>query len=235
MTSQPVITYIGIGGFIGAGKDTAAELLLKYYGSSRECLIDKFAKDLRTAVYVLTKLSEENMVSEEHKSKTFEPMTINLAEFLFRIHRMIHILDPSYSKELELLITDALFREGLFYWTDQMVSITQKHNLRYFLQVLGTNILRKYLGPNIFVDNFFHRHIQSQDQTVIISDVRFENELMAIKAHKGTTIYIRRPGMSTGSSHPSENVSKDFINMFDIVIDNNGSLEDLEQKLRAIF
>ena len=61
---------------------------------------------------------------------------------------------------------------------------------------------------------------------MIIKDVRFENEANFLRNHGGTIWHIKRDKALKVISHASEMGIK--VKSEDIVIHNNGSLEDLE-------
>lgn len=103
---------------------------------------------------------------------------------------------------------------------------------RQFMQMLGTEFGRNLIGADIWV-NAFKRQVDElrlEDvYGIVVDDVRFENEVAAIREMGGVLVQIERSGAGskTGASHVSEklNVEPDFI------IKNNGSLFDLESKL----
>ena len=79
----------------------------------------------------------------------------------------------------------------------------------------------------------------------IITDVRFPNEAKAIKDRGGIVIRVERPFKGNDSyknkgireivkidSHPSETALDDY--KFDHVIDNNGSMEELVEKVKQL-
>lgn len=68
--------------------------------------------------------------------------------------------------------------------------------------------------------------VYEQNNIVIIKDVRFENEANFIRSHNGTIWHIKRDNAAKVLSHSSEQGIE--IKNSDIVIDNNGSLEDLK-------
>lgn len=70
---------------------------------------------------------------------------------------------------------------------------------------------------------------------VIVSDLRFKNEYDMIKNNNGITIKVKRPGAGlTGekAKHESEAGLPD--ELFDYVIQNDGTLNDLEVKVSLI-
>ena len=66
---------------------------------------------------------------------------------------------------------------------------------------------------------------------LIISDLRFRNEAIAIKKAKGTLIKIERN--TTRSFDPAE-VDLDNWTDWDLIIDNNGTLSDLNKKIEQL-
>jgi hypothetical protein len=67
----------------------------------------------------------------------------------------------------------------------------------------------------------------------IITDVRFQNEIDAIKEREGIVIRIDRETPSDGPSHLSES-ALDTYKDWDYVITNNGTIEELEQRVSEI-
>jgi hypothetical protein len=73
---------------------------------------------------------------------------------------------------------------------------------------------------------------------VLVDDVRFVNELETIRNNGGRFIRIVRPGFNGANNHSSEN-SLDGYDDWDLVIDNNGSLDvfltEVEKKVLPLF
>lgn len=68
----------------------------------------------------------------------------------------------------------------------------------------------------------------------VITDVRFPNEVEAIKDRSGIMIRINRPETdSNAGTHLSETALDDYQD-WDIVINNNGTIEDLIQKIKQL-
>jgi hypothetical protein len=111
---------------------------------------------------------------------------------------------------------------------------------RVALQTLGSEWGRGRLGQDIWVNNILSRAKQAivdSDYTgVIISDVRFENELAAVKAAGGKVILVERPGKlpdTVGGSHASETEQQGFDkSAFSFMIQNDGSLSDLYEDIK---
>lgn len=100
-------------------------------------------------------------------------------------------------------------------------------SMRYLLQTLGTEWGRRYIDRDIWV-NVSRRQIQKLlniGKSVVIDDVRFENEASMIRELGGLVIHLRRPDDEPERWHASE----DGIAVADgdAIIDNNGSVADL--------
>ena len=120
---------------------------------------------------------------------------------------------------------------------------------RLLLQLLGTECIRDKVHPNAWVNALFadykyeiHRsEVPTRaagfiDQHVypnwIITDMRFPNELEAVKSRGGITIRVNRPGLIE-SNHLSE-TSLDSAT-FDFIISNDKDIEHLINEVRKIL
>jgi hypothetical protein len=117
---------------------------------------------------------------------------------------------------------------------------------RYILQIFGTEVCRNNLLDNIWVDSL-ERKIYEHNN-VVITDVRFDNEIDFIKSLGGVLIQIDRKEtrpdwfhsiadlkkLEELQIHPSEYVwyGNDKI---DYIIDNDSDLIDLEWKIYDII
>jgi hypothetical protein len=149
--------------------------------------------------------------------------------------------------------------------------IHSKHTIkltpRLLLQLLGTDCMRNIIHPNIHINALFADYkftdlavakyrnpgfsikyfTGNPNPNWIITDLRFPNELEAIKSRGGITIRVNRPCEECGvlgghkmvahknkpSTHESE-ISLDE-SEFDYEIDNSGTVEDLIQKVKVIL
>jgi hypothetical protein len=113
------------------------------------------------------------------------------------------------------------------------------------LQQLIGNGLRELIFSDIWIYLAINNINSSNDgQRIIITDVRYPNEVEYIQSHGGIVIRLNGdPGNVrklnlTGRdlSAPSETGLDDYpIDKFDAVIDNDGTLDQLRQKLFEIF
>ena len=99
--------------------------------------------------------------------------------------------------------------------------------VRELLQKVGQG-LRDAIDPDLWVKALF---ANTEDWTnIIIADVRYPNELEAIKERDGILLRIDRKGAGAGN-HSSETALDDY-REWDFHIGNNGSMEDLFEAMR---
>lgn len=123
---------------------------------------------------------------------------------------------------------------------------------REFLQKLGTEAMRDGLHTNVWVNALFADYkgfVKEWDEfgndtlveypNWIITDMRFPNEMDAVKDKVGVTIRVNRPVHALSQEnnavqlHPSETALDNAD--FDYVIENSGSFDDLMVKVEAIL
>jgi hypothetical protein len=104
---------------------------------------------------------------------------------------------------------------------------------RHAMQTLGTEWGRDIMGTSIWVDSAL-RCCAMFDNS-FITDVRFPNEVKAIKDSGGYVIRITRPSTMRpeDEKHPSEVLMDSLPADYEIV--NDGTLEELEQKLFRVM
>lgn len=98
--------------------------------------------------------------------------------------------------------------------------------VRRLLQRLATEAARKVLGPSIWVDTGMAK-AAAVDGPVVITDVRFPNEVAAIRAAGGIVIRVNRPSVVSTDTHESE-VALDDHDGFDAVLTNDATVADLQ-------
>ena len=102
--------------------------------------------------------------------------------------------------------------------------------VREILQGVGEG-MRSYVSRDIWVHVTMlkiQKVLELNDTSILVTDVRYPNELKALRNAGFTLIKLKR---NTGviDKHPSEQDLRD--ELFDYIVDNNGSLEELEEKL----
>ena len=116
-----------------------------------------------------------------------------------------------------------------------------KFSSRQIQQIWGTEVVRKVMGDKFWSKDLekrmvrFHEmcSLRNQYGFVLISDLRFDSEAEWLSRFAHQTIEVKRDNVDKVSSHVSENgISTKYERD---IIHNNGTLADLENKLRAII
>ncbi len=161
-----------------------------------------------------------------------------------------HFVEKSFADPLKRACQE------LFFLTDAQIYGTQQEketpDPRWFnctprkmLQYVGTDLLRNNLNnimPGLGVDIFTHafqiwynNQIKNNPNIhVVISDVRFQNEVDLIKKLGGYVIKIYRSGSDTTDMHQSETEMQQITN-YNYFIVNNESLTDLYVSIDKII
>lgn len=101
---------------------------------------------------------------------------------------------------------------------------------RRALQFIGTEVARG-LHPDVWVRSLISRIELRGLKRYVVSDVRFQNEIDALKAVGGKIVMIRRPGVEQGE-HASERA--DELTGIDFVLNNDSTVEALAERADAI-
>lgn len=239
---------IGINGKIGSGKDTVGSIIqyltAKDFGP--ECIkrirgglsieghhdstfkIKKFAGKLKTIGSLLTGIPVEKFEDQEFK-KTF--------------------LSKEWNSPYNIPFSGPDF-----------VKHDGEMTVREFLQKLGTEAMRDGLHTNVWVNALFADYYpvikeggfqrilkdpsgipygcenEAEFPNWIITDMRFPNEMEAVELRKGITIRVVRDNGTRAidiNPHASETALDDA--KFDYEIINDGTIEDLVEKVREIL
>ena len=206
---------IGICGFIGSGKDTIADYLVNLHHFRRE----SFANTLKDAVAQVFGWDRTMLEGRTKQAREWREQ-----------------VDPWWAQRL-----------GIPHLTP-----------RWILQQWGTDVCRKNFHDDIWIASLENKLRNSKDD-VVISDCRFPNEIRAIKQAGGIVVrVVRGPepewydaavscnrgpnGNSTWALsgrkleqlgvHASE--TSWVGTNFDVVLDNNGTLDDLYQQVKRL-
>lgn len=106
---------------------------------------------------------------------------------------------------------------------------------RQMMQTLGSDWGRLLVSDDIWL-TVARQQIEAwieEGKHVVITDVRFDNEAQMIRAMGGSIWHIKRDTAQAVNSHVSE--AGNFFLPGDIIIDNNGTLEDLFETVTLNF
>jgi len=204
---------IGFVGFIGSGKDTAADYLVNFHEFRR----DSFANTLKDAVAHVFGWDRTMLEGRTKQAREWREQ-----------------IDPWWAERLG------------------MPNLTP----RWILQYWGTEVCRRGFHDDIWIASLENKLRNSEDN-IVISDVRFPNEIKAIHNAGGKVIRIKRGpepewyqsavdfnkgpngnvGWATGRSrleklgiHASETAWVG--GNIDVTISNDGSIDDLFQAIK---
>lgn len=209
----------------------------------------KFADKLKDIVCLLIGCTREQLEDREFKEK-------ELGEE-WRIYKAIYIDQHDNGIKLFTNRDEAEeWLDGGFF----LSTIIEEKILtpRILMQEIGTDLFRNQLHPDIWINSVFSNY-KKENYTNIgqpdfdwnnqqnepkpfypkwcITDLRFKNELKVIKDRQGITIRVNRKQYTEYKEkiiecydiHPSESELDNEI--FDIVIDNNGTIEELIEQI----
>lgn len=205
---------VGFVGFIGSGKDTAADYLVNSHGFRR----DSFAATLKDAVSAVfgwdrTLLEGRTAASREWRDQ----------------------VDTWWSKRLNI------------------AHLTP----RWVLQHWGTDVLRRGFNDDIWIASLENKMLRTTDN-IVISDVRFPNEIKAIRQAGGRVFRIKRGAepewyetariLNQGQTNMNWTMAKlkmADLNIhnsewawigqrFDAEVDNNGTIDQFCEQLKNL-
>ncbi len=290
---------IAISGRISSGKDTVGKIIqyLQYkldqgsnlsfeeyviesLGYINKWQIKKFAGKLKQIVSILTGVPVEDLEKQEVKDRL-------LGEEWKRWY-LDCTNDPDSRNIILFNSEEEILNSTQFKYMYHNGIESETLNPRKLLQLLGTECGRDIIHPNVwvnalFADYYYENGITADGNNVIIAennwiitDVRFPNELKAVKDRDGISIRVNRLPKSIfrkddneeyilqpegnyanktmlemgsiarhsfealnnskfiiGSEHPSETALDNAT--FDYTIDNNGTIEELIEKVEEIL
>jgi len=160
------------------------------------------------------------------KTYHFADLLKNIAVYLFGLNAInVYGTDDDKNKETELL------------WELMPSKEKKTGNLtnREFLEYFGTKIVRQ-IKPDAWVEATMNNIVKENSEIAIIPDVRFPNEVNAIKAAGGKIIRLTRNIHDSKIECETALDEKNFDwSLFDHIIDNsNSSIEDLCSQLNKI-
>ena len=222
----------------------------------------QFADKLKDIVCLLIGCNREYLENEDFKNKE---------------------LGENWNKEYYKIAQD----KTIYDETEPSVKLIQKLTPRLLLQQIGTDLFRNLIHPDIWVTSLFNEYkpigieqvlsdtiirslsdrkddkylipaCKSMYPAWIITDMRFKNELKAVKDRDGITIRVNRytdkqkllflKSRRTSSDYVTQQVLKEAVNFnthiseteldnetFDHVIDNNGTIKELIEKVKQIL
>lgn len=143
---------------------------------------------------------------------------------------LLRLFDPYASMEEALIWADNFKLEGEISLSGPVQAFTGQRPERVIsgrtaLQRYGTECHREIFDEDFWIDPVLD-HYQADQELLIVPDIRFPNEAIAVLAHGGVIWCLHRQNAMTESDHASESGLADH--WITEHIGNNGSLLDLE-------
>jgi len=204
---------VGFVGFIGSGKDTAADYLVNFHGFRR----DSFANTLKDAVAAVFGWDRTLLEGRTAESREWRDQVD-------------------------------------FWWSNRL---GRQITPRWVLQYWGTEVLRTNFHDDIWIASLENKLRKTKDN-IVISDVRFPNEIEAIHNAKGLVVRVKRGpdpdwyndalNMNKGPTNMSWAISKQRMSELkihasetswvggdiDYTITNDSTIDELFQQLRNL-
>ena len=250
---------------ISASPHFTDEAVLSFIGKSHlnpKWEIRKFADKLKDIVCLLLNVDRETLEDREFKEKElgeeWDKYRITYRSYSRIMSGDCEFYDEYYTTEQEALSS---IKGNLEVEKSSVKIELIKLTPRLLLQLLGTECGRQIIHPQIWVNalmsEYKYKWIDTRDSVAeedvpkkkvypnwIITDMRFENELKAVEDKGGITIRVNRPIKKDqdntqdfinkiGVFHPSETALDNA--EFDYTIENDGTLEELINKVREIL
>lgn len=233
--------------------------------------IKKFAGKLKQIVSILTGVSVEDLEKQEVKERELKEEW----KRYFFIEKFSDKRIPSnfygiFSNESEAYKTFG-FTDGIIKKPFHLELDSEMLTIRQLLQEVGTNAMRNIIHPNIWVNALFVDYEKPAVKAIretrgytnhpnpfdfpkwIITDLRFPNELEAIRERNGFVLRVDRKivdkhickhcGIETIEADflcykaPKEHSSETALDntKFDATIMNNGTIEELIKQVKAFL
>lgn len=202
---------IGLTGFAKSGKSTASEILRSLGG--QEVAFAKHLKDVCAAVFTVLR---DHFDDQAFKEERLSYDRIIMKEDVERI--------LTYFEVPARFIPETILKH-------QGTRLTTP---RHIAQYIGTEVLRS-IDSDIHINMAFKLSANSSAKFLICSDMRFDNELKAVNNVSGITIGIRRQKAvpaNLENLHPSEKEIPNLISRSYLIVENEGTIEDLQKTIR---
>jgi len=194
----------------------------------------KYADKLKDIICLLTGCTRADLEDQEFKKSELPEIW---HKWELHISTGYEIWTEYYSSEKEALIRKEECEDDCYFSNP----ILFKSTYRYLLTKIGTDLFRRQFHPDTWVNATFADYKPVERELKgslfypqwIISDVRFPNELKAIKDRGGICIRVSRPPIEP-DPHISESALDDSDD-FDYMIINSGTIDELVEKVEEVL
>jgi hypothetical protein len=111
--------------------------------------------------------------------------------------------------------------------------VNARHGIspRQMMQMLGTDMFRRMVDVDFWIHHFQDWCADQPDDTkVVVTDLRFQNEIDAVKRLGGLVVCIKRQGGEGRHRSIDNHITEsgiEFLKGVDVYVENDGSVEDL--------
>jgi len=221
-------------------------LKIGFYASPWQ--IKKFAGKLKEIVCLLTGCTLEQLESQEFKDSKLEKEwdyvlnennePVNILRYkdndTFKLTPNQFIQNYTYRQLLQFIGTQSM--RNIIHEDCWVNALFNDYEIKYINQAQGIKVRASDY-------EYYEAGLDSKEEIVtkhepnwIITDLRFPNEFQAIKDRKGITIRVNRYNSNKDldfDSHESENALDNVVS--DYIIDNNGTIEQLIERVKQIL
>lgn len=221
------MSIISITGKIGSGKDTVAKMI--QYATFCKNHPEEYIHTLQEFLDGNDIYNSDYSYGELTEWKISEDSGWKIKKFAGKLKQISAILLGCNESDFE----SQEFKDSLLpkEWQSNFKIIRggTKFTYRWFLQTLGTEALRNNVHNEIWINALFADY--NENSNWIISDLRFLNEALAVKQRNGVIIKVIR-----GESQNNHISETELLSIkCDYVIDNNGTIEELYEKVCNIL
>lgn len=218
------IKLVGLSGKKQSGKNTVCDVIKKFVeereGPDKIVKIYSFADVLKENICIgMMNLSREQCFGTNEEKNTFTTYKWEKLPYQIRYNNK---LGCEYAPNGEIC---------------HFILPTGYMTAREIMQVIGTDIFRNLFSPYIHINATLNKINRDNPYMAIISDVRFQTEVMSICANAGFTIRLTRNSSST-DTHESEtaldNLTKDDWEQHNAFVIDNINMSIEEQASAAI-
>jgi hypothetical protein len=223
---------IGISGLAGTGKSTTADILVKNHGFVSVAFSDPLKRICRDVFDFTDDQLWGPSESRNAPDKRYQRGSINAGHMLtdeglkeFPDGKIPQYLSPRY----------ALQRLGTEWGRDCYNDVWVEYAVRVYETLQrGDHYYDAKTGLRTTTSV---SDVMEPKKNVVISDVRFRNEISGLKKAGAKLIRIKRPGHEQPKwDHPSETEQMDIPDEeFNLVINNQDSLEDLAENISFLL
>lgn len=222
---EPVKLLIGLTGLAGSGKSTIAKLLVGNHNFKEI----SFADPLKRVVADTFNIPLKDCYTEEGKAKKY---TISRQSFtntnnFYKAMKDHCAQDGDLYASEDYLDYEESVTKALFGWGVSEEAV-KEYTLREILQLVGTEGIRS-VKDSFWVDLAMSK-ADEYDGHVVFSDVRFDNEALAVIHNFGINALVTRDGLTKMNHASEQGVNSQYINFN---INNNGTVDDLSSMIDA--